>query len=446
MSPGPAGVVPKVKPLICPNCGGGIELRGFGQTVNAICGNCQTVLDTKTPSLAILQDFSKRLRVEPLIPLGSRGKWHGTIFEVIGFQVREIEADGENYRWSEYLLYNPYQGYRYLSEYEGHWNDGKTLHALPELVSTMGRSVVRYQNQVHKHFQKSLARTVFVLGEFPWQVRVGDPVTVDDYVQPPMMLSSEATAGEVVWSLSEYVPGQTVWQAFGLKGRPSPVRGVFANQPSPYTGKVGSVWSTFAKLMLMLFVLMAVMALINRNEVAFDQQYSFDTHHSGEASFVTPVFELKGHPSGVEVKVSTNLSNDWAYFNFALINEETGNAYDFGREVSYYFGSDSDGGWSEGSSSDSVIIPAVPAGRYYLRVEPEMDSKPGSILFGKAMSYEITVKRDVSSQWIFVIAFFLLFVPPIFVTIRAYKFEGLRWAESDTAPALSTSSSGGDDD
>jgi hypothetical protein len=90
-----------------------------------------------------------------------------------------------------------------------------------------------------------------------------------------------------------------------------------------------------------------------------------------------------------------------------------------------------------------VTIPAVPAGRYYLRVEPEMESKPGSILFGKAMSYDITVKRDVSTQWIFVIAFFLLFVPPIFVTIRAYKFESLRWAESDTTPVLTT---GGDDD
>ena len=39
MTSGPAGLVPKVKSLICPNCGGTIELRGFGKTVNAICGN-----------------------------------------------------------------------------------------------------------------------------------------------------------------------------------------------------------------------------------------------------------------------------------------------------------------------------------------------------------------------------------------------------------------------
>ena len=45
----------------------------------------------------------------------------------------------------------------------------------------------------------------------------------------------------------------------------------------------------------------------------------------------------------VELDTSTDLSNSWAYFNYALINSETGQAYDFGREVSYYYGSDSDG-------------------------------------------------------------------------------------------------------
>ena len=45
--------------------------------------------------------------------------------------------DGIEYRWSEYLLYNPYKGYRYLTEYNGHWNDIRTLRALP-VPSTKG--------------------------------------------------------------------------------------------------------------------------------------------------------------------------------------------------------------------------------------------------------------------------------------------------------------------
>ena len=27
-----------------------------------------------------------------------------------------------SYDWYEYLLYNPYNGFRYLTEYQGHWS------------------------------------------------------------------------------------------------------------------------------------------------------------------------------------------------------------------------------------------------------------------------------------------------------------------------------------
>ena len=86
-----------------------------------------------------------------------------------------------------------------------------------------------------------------------------------------------------------------------------------------------------------------------------------------DSAFVTPPYHLDGRNS-VELSLHTDLDNNWAYFNFALINEQTGQAFDFGREVSYYH--DSDG--SEGSRSNSVIVPSVPPGHYYLRVEPEM--------------------------------------------------------------------------
>ena len=44
----------------------------------------------------------------------------------------------------------------------------------------------------------------------------------------------------------------------------------------------------------------------------------------GEHSFVTDAFELKGHPSNAEISVQTNLRNNWVYFNFTLINLDTG--------------------------------------------------------------------------------------------------------------------------
>ena len=104
--------VPRIRSLECPNCGGTVELRGHAHTMNAICVQCLSVLDTTSPSLQILQQFSAAQRFQPLIPLGTRGKLDGAEYEVIGFQVRQIVVEGVAYRWSEYLLYNPFKGYR----------------------------------------------------------------------------------------------------------------------------------------------------------------------------------------------------------------------------------------------------------------------------------------------------------------------------------------------
>ena len=170
------------------------------------------------------------------------------------------------------------------------------------------------------------------------------------------------------------------------------------------------------------------------NREVFQNTYLFTPAMKTDAAFVTPTFELTGRTSNVEISVRTDLNNNWAYFNFALINEDTGQDFDFGREVSYY--RDSDG--SEGSPHDSVIVPRVPSGKYYLRVEPEMESR---IL--QSMSYELTIHRDVPTHAFFWIAGLLLLIPPIFITVRAARFESARWRESDYAPV--GPSSGGDD-
>jgi hypothetical protein len=427
--------VPKIRALECPNCGGTVELRGHGHAVNAACVHCGSILDARTPGLDIIQRFERQQRKPPLIPLGSRGELQGTAWEAIGFQVRQIEVEGVAYEWSEYLLYNPYRGYRYLTEYHGHWNFVRPLRVLPVVAgrkATLG-------DKACKHFQKAVAKTVSVMGEFPWQVRVGESATVNDYVCPPHVLSSEETADEVVWSVGEYTKGADIWRAFRLPGRPPAAEGVYANQPSRYTGRIRSMWATFALLFGLLVVLAGVIGLAGRGTQAFTQAYTFSTAPKGEPAFVTPVFEL---PEGnVEVTIDTDLDNDWAYFSMALINEGTGNALDFGRELSYYHGRDSDGDWTEGARLERRLLPVVPAGRYYLRVEPDMDDD-GRL---HRVNYTITVRSGVMHGFWLIPTLFLLPVPPLWRTWRAMQFEFRRWAESDYGSMFSSSSSGGDD-
>ncbi len=441
-----AAPVPQVKSLICPNCGGTVNLRGYAQSLNAVCEHCTSILDTRTPTLTVLQQFQGRQKIQPLIPLGARGKLHDIPFEHIGFQVRAIVVDGVTYRWTEYLLYNPYHGYRYLSEYDGHWNDIKTIQSLPR-VSQSAKPTAEVGGRTYKHFQSAVANTVYVMGEFPWQVRVGESVNTSDYVSPPFMLSSEKTEGETVWSVGEYTAGSVIWSAFKLQGAPPAPRGVFSNQPNPHPGSVGSIWRSFILWSIVLLVAVIAMAGVNHSDNVFHQTYTFQGKaKSTENAFVTPVFEMKGHSSNVKVEISTDLSNDWAYFNLALINEQTGDTYDFGKELSYYSGSDSDGSWTEGDRRGSITIPSVPPGRYYLRVEPEMEESSTRNLLGRGMAYTIDVKQGAGNAIFFLPAFLLLLIPPIISSVRRMKFENERWSESDYGSPFSISTSSGGDD
>ena len=424
---------PVVKPrsLSCPNCGGPVEIRGFTHTLNVVCPQCLTVLDASTPELKILQTFQARQRVQPKVPLGSRGRMGGAEYEVIGFQVRGVQSD-EYFSWDEYLLFNPYKGFRYLTEYQGHWNFVQVLSALPETSRSGLKLAMRMEGHNFIRFDALNARTDYVLGEFPWQVRVGETARCEDYISPPLMLSSESTEGEVTWSRAEYMSGAEIWQAFRLPGSPPYAQGIFANQPSPYKGKVGSAWRLWLWLNVALLAIVLYFSVTSAGHDVFQQRYSFSPVRAADAAFVTSPFELRGRDSNVEVEIKTNLDNNWAYFSFALINEDTGQAFDFAREVSYY--RDSDG--NEGSPNNNVIIPAVPSGKYYLRVEPEMDRA------AVPMNYQLIVRRDVANNTFFWLAGLFLLIPPIVKTVRASSFETRRWRESDFAPAVSKIGSG----
>ncbi len=433
---------PQAQALNCPSCGAAITLRSFGQAETVVCGSCRSVLDAKDPNLAILQKFEKATSaVKPLIPLGTRGKLRGTDYEVIGFQRRETTVDEITFYWHEYLLFNPYKGFRYLSEYNGHWNDISICKQLPVVEGALSAgpgSSASYLGEEYKHFQTCTASTDFVLGEFPWQVRVGESASVTDYVHPPRVLSSEELNKELTWSIGEYMYGREIWEAFGLPGAPPEAEGVYENQPSPVGIDLKNLWLTFAAFAAVLILLMVGFDIISLREPVLHQTYQLNRADTrGEVSFVTDVFELKGRTSNVEVKTYSPVHNHWIYVNYALINHDTGEAWDFGREVSYYQGYDSDGSWSEGKQNDIVLVPSVPAGHYYFRIEPEADpTLPG-------IPYTVDVRRDVPVAGIYGIALVILLVPPLIISLRAYSFERTRWEESDhpPTPILQTNSS-----
>jgi hypothetical protein len=394
--------IPKVAGLNCPNCGAAIELRSFTNALSVVCQNCLSVLDARDPNLKILQQAQAKQRVIPDIPLGLRGTFAEGTFEAIGFQERTTYEEGVAYSWFEYLLFNPYKGFRYLTVFRGHWNYVRTLNTLPVAA---GSNVV-VSGTAFKLYSNSMAQTTFVLGEFPWQVMVGEQVQVTDYVAPPKVLSAETTAEEIVWSMGDYMSGADVWKAFGLT-TPVPVAsGTFENQPSPFGDKVGSIWRT--ALVMAAVALLIAFLLFSLGSRKLVYQHSFPLGEAASASF-----DISGHQSNLELK-TVNRTGQPLFVQYSLTKQGAQKPIVFGRQV------------SSDSLGDVATIPSIDAGHYTLSADPDA---PTSLSRGV---FEVQLRRDVPSLgWLFP-ALIFIFMPPIMQSMRAAGFERERWAGSDS--------------
>jgi len=410
---------PKIRTLRCPGCGGSLSVRGLKQTQSIACGSCGSIIDITDENLRIITTFQAKIKYPPLIPLGTRGKLRGDVFETIGYMRRRITVEGVDYEWSEYLLFNPYKGFRWLSEYNGHWSDIKVTTQIP---TRQREGAFNYLGKNFLHFQTAEAWVSYVLGEFYWRVEVGEVCRVSDFVSPPFILSLEQTETEETWSIGEYIEPEVIWKAFGLKSSAPPKVGISPNQPSKLAGLSPQIWKWWGIFLLAALLVQMIFLLLSGNRLVFQDAFAFHLADK-EKSRVTEIFELSGRPSNVVVRSKADVNNSWIYLNLALINEETGNAYDFGREISYYHGRDGGEAWSEGSPSDEAVLPSVPAGRYYLRIEPEAEVA--------SLNYSIQVYRDVPSWTFFFLALGGLSVFPIFYWWRRHTFEYYRWSESD---------------
>ncbi len=418
-----------VRSVNCPNCGAATAVRTFGHAVNVVCQSCGSILDAANPGVTILQQYTEAVRVEPLIPLGTRGKLLDIECEVVGFQVRQIVVDDVAYQWREYLLFNPYREFRYLTEYAGHWNVVSTINALPEGGATPdGGSARSYGRQKYRHFQTADATTTFVLGEFPWQIRVGDTTTGSDYVAPPLMLSAEVDADkEVTWSLGRYVRGDEIWASLSLPGKPPRPVGIFANQPSPFRGVTGTMWRNAALLVALAALLWVAHLASARGKQAFAQNYVFDPSEAPEAS--------AGH-AGLRARWPAD-----------------GRCRSRRRRTSTTSGCSSATRWSttrrDRRSKSRARCPITTASKTASRgpkgrrptpwrcqafrpAATFSGSRPKAIgRHRQPMRYRVRVVRDVSTSLWFMVALVLIAVPPILASWRAAMFERRRWQESD---------------
>jgi hypothetical protein len=429
--------------LSCPHCAGPLELRAPDKTERVTCPNCNSLLDVNQGQLQFLKALEKP-RVQPLIPIGATGDVPEGKMTVIGMMERSVTIDSIQYFWSEYLLYNPQIGFRWLVHSDYHWNYVQAVP--PGEVEELTKSA-RFRGTNYKIFQDAQAQVETVLGEFYWRVEAGEQVRGVDYVAPPYMLSKEVSTvyvadpknpektrratGEINWSLGTYVPVSQIEKAFNVTGLPRP-SGVAPNQPYKHK-RIYKYWILFLALLLVVGLLL--IAVSGSQREVFKQTVTLQPlpNADGTQVFFSEPFELAGRRN-IRVVAESPVQNTWVELEGDLINDDTGVVQSFPIEISYYQGVEDGESWTEGDQSSSAYTSSLPAGRYVLRLEGQWEK------WQEPAVVNVTVQQNVTTGFNLIVALIAISIGPIVMGIYHIGFERRRWSES------MFSSSGSDDD
>jgi hypothetical protein len=417
-----------LKPKIfnCPSCGANLEINALGYSATLVCHKCQSSIDISHPLPQLIQKYNSNMTTNPNIPIGSFGLLRGLKWKVIGFVVRkDTEYD---VKWNEYLLYNPYNGFRFLVEIDAHFTLVESLNFNPNAEDASDPSQISMEPYGEfKIYNRGKAKVEFVVGEFYWRIKKNDTVKMNDYICPPYMISSEGDKQEITFSLGEYIPYHEIEAAF--KNAPGlniekPWK-ITANQPNPYQTSFSSIMKIYSFSLAALVCLAMYFIIAKRTQHIASYDLLDSDFSSAQKEFISPSFDLSDHYGNVEVRLSSAVTNQWLSSDIALVNEATGEEFKSTTGVEFYSGYD-DGYWSEGSKSNSEIISSIPSGRYHAEVSAETD------MANKAFHLEFY--RNGSMAVNFWLTLFGLTLYPIWVLWRRRAFEMSRWENSDYSP------------
>lgn len=389
--------------LLCPSCGGPLTLRAGGISVTAVCPACGAALDVANDDVRLIAAARARTR-QLLLPTGTRGTLVGTEWEVVGYQQRSSSGEDGDYQWDEYLLFNPYRGFRFLSHYEDTW----TLYAmLREAVGDNGE--VSGDKRRYILESSSTATTDYVLGEFYWRVRVGDSVALREFVSPPYSLSEERSADEVTWSRGVALDDQTVRGAFSL----APPAAAHADEAGG-GHRLRLLWVTAGIALLLLIVLASLNFGRDRNLLVVQQTFPV-TGADQPGPPASDVFTVPGRGGNLQIQVTAQSARDWVDTDIALVSADGGQRFDAPFSIDLF----------RNQKTASYTFGSVPGGSYKLlatfkpNTVARIGQSPSEVAAGlqPTSTISVEVRRHTPSPGSIGLAFLALLAWPVVATM-----------------------------
>lgn len=424
----------------CAQCGSPIQVNAPGQSLTFACRSCSAILQEDSKGNRIITQTSQKSMYKPLFELGAKTDFRGDKWQILGFMVRSDED--EEFFWREYLLFNPYLGYRFLTESDGHWNFMHTTKIVPS-VSAQHR---RWMGTLYKNYYRGSAKVQFVLGEFYWRIKVGDVVNVQDFIAPPDIISAEIDDSEIVWTAGKYIPPDDIQKSFKLFG-PMPVPiGVAPNQPEKFTKIRNQMLLHWLGFAVLIFVIQLAFGS-GQKKTLFRTLMLRPT--TADNVMRTESFMIEKDKTNIEVTISAALQQNWLEVVGTVVPEDNqGQAFGFQRELARYTYAEAEDNIVQDSAD--LFFPHLAKGRYHIEFTLSNDQVLGKPYGANSNNPMTNQPLDQQPRWAegtdqlhvsavenpplatpLFIAMLLLSVFPIFAILRDFSFENSRWAQSN---------------
>ena len=446
-----AATAASMRKFDCPGCGGSLEIRAAGYTTTVACRYCGSVIDVASPDATLITQYHQAM-ADLAIPLGTRGTLGGVEWEAIGWQLRSAGQGEDEASWNEFLLFNPYAGYRWLVRDDADWSFGRALESLPEMRST---EVVRWQGETWEVGDDPAEMiTMRVVGEFYWRVKLGETVTGQTFWSGSRQLSLERNRNEVNWTALDPIDADEVGKAFGIDpdggapdnrggggfGRKGLGSGGGGPSPGGSSDRFADASSarrpfvrwTFVIAFFALALVFITMAMFGGHGTPATGALSVVAEGRERTITIGPI-EAKRTWQTVTINAEAQpFDNKWIDVDYALVDRATHQAIESGDTEEHYSGTDSDGAWTEGSYSTSALIARVPRGTYDVVVtasahawtsEPTVTVpvNPWALTPDGTIALTFSASTGGALWGNFMVVLLLLFAPPIYFAWRKMK-------------------------
>lgn len=195
--------------LDCPSCASPLKYIA-GMAMQLVCPACHTEVDCTGDKAVTLGKARQLEAFHSTLQLGDIATIEKEKWQLIGLM--RCSEDGEvDSEWTEYLLYHPRLGFKWLVESDQGWDQITVLNQWPEMHNSQQAI---YKRAKYRKLYDYTAHVSYAAGAFNWRVHVGDKTALTEYEQNGLRLSKERAPAEVTWSLASRVTGALVGQWF----------------------------------------------------------------------------------------------------------------------------------------------------------------------------------------------------------------------------------------